>query len=93
MTPLIDVKKAAEYLGISISSVYELVEAGRLPHLRPSLGGRRILFEESDVADYRQSCRRIAPLVPVDSRDVSRFAGPQLPSKHDPRRRNGRAAF
>jgi excisionase family DNA binding protein len=86
-------KEAAEFLGLSISAVYELVYAGRLPHFRPSLKGGRTVLEESDVAEYRDSCRRLGATAPASSRDASRFARPQPISKHYPRRRDGVMPF
>lgn len=39
---------AASYLGYSVSSIYKMVKAGKLPvHRLP--GGRRLFFFESDL--------------------------------------------
>jgi excisionase family DNA binding protein len=84
------VKQAADVLGISAGAVYLLVDAGRLPHMRPSLGGRRIVLDEADVVAYRESCRKLGAPSSWNDDDVSRFSRPQPLSKHDPRRRNGR---
>lgn len=46
------VAEAATRLGISPSAVRTLVAAGKLPHHRPTLGGRRIVLAEADVERY-----------------------------------------
>lgn len=49
--------EAGARLGISARKVYELADTGELPHYRI---GRAVRFAESDVLEYRTSCRSAA---------------------------------
>ena len=52
MTP----KEAAQFLGISQSAVYALAAPrGPIPCVRPSLKGKRIIFDPADVQEYRMT--------------------------------------
>jgi len=44
---LLSVKELSERTGLSIWTIYELVERKRIPHLR--LGSRKIYFMEEDI--------------------------------------------
>jgi excisionase family DNA binding protein len=45
---------AAKRIGISVSKVYQLVAAGRISYYRV---GKKILFQDEDVAAFLSSCR------------------------------------
>ena len=59
-TPLgefpLTVREAALYLGVSIQTVYLLVERKQIPHLR--VMGRFIRFLKSDLEPFRASFKR-----------------------------------
>lgn len=49
----IQTEEAAEYLGISVSHLYKLTAAGKIPHYKPT--GKRIYFYVSDLNDFIRS--------------------------------------
>lgn len=57
--PLLTVAEVAERLRISPSLVYEMVQGGKLPHIRFGKPGRRgtIRVAEEDVAEMIASCK------------------------------------
>lgn len=54
---LLTVKDVAARLNVSISCVYQLIEAGKLPHHRIGLGRGAIRCSESDIAEFLASNR------------------------------------
>jgi excisionase family DNA binding protein len=46
----LDVKAAAEFLGLKVSYIYNLIHFGKLTAYRP--GGKRLLFKVSDLERY-----------------------------------------
>jgi excisionase family DNA binding protein len=46
----LDVKAAASYLKLKVSTVYNLVFYGKLPAYKP--GGKRLLFKVADLERY-----------------------------------------
>ncbi|KAA9155710.1 helix-turn-helix domain-containing protein [Delftia sp. BR1] len=54
---MIDAKTAAGMLGISDRTVYELAKSGRLHCYR---FGTAVRFEESDIEEYKKSCRSVS---------------------------------
>jgi excisionase family DNA binding protein len=54
--PLMTVKKAAKFLGVSPQTVYLWVERKQIPHLR--VMGRNIRFLKSDLEPFRASFRQ-----------------------------------
>jgi len=85
---LLDVDKAAEYLGLSRWSVYDLVKSGvlpvvRIPSVRADLGPRRTGNPKSRRRvlarpDFRQPLRKIL----LDKRDLDAFVD-GLPHERD----------
>jgi excisionase family DNA binding protein len=57
LVPLLDVRELATALALPIGSVYKLVEAGTIPHVRL---GARIRFETSAIEDWIANNRRSA---------------------------------
>jgi excisionase family DNA binding protein len=62
----VDVTQAAKLIGISPSKLYQLVASHQIAHYR--IGGK-IVFDESDLAAFRSSCRvpaiqRSSPPIP-----------------------------
>lgn len=62
---LLNVKKAADRLGISPATLYLLVAARRISHLRIGVGRGGIRFTDDQLAAYLQSCRVEPALAPV----------------------------
>lgn len=58
-------KEAAEYIGVSLSTVYELCEARRLGHSKVGLGRRKIVIPKEDADAYLASCR-VDPVDPAE---------------------------
>jgi excisionase family DNA binding protein len=54
--PLLTVREAAKYLGVSPHTVYLWVERKQIPHLR--VMGRNIRFLKSDLEPFRASFRQ-----------------------------------
>jgi excisionase family DNA binding protein len=54
--PLMNVKEAAKFLGVSPQTVYLWVERKQIPHLR--VMGRNIRFLKSDLEPFRASFRQ-----------------------------------
>ena len=54
--PLMSVKEAAKFLGVSPQTVYLWVERKQIPHLR--VMGRNIRFLKSDLEPFRASFRQ-----------------------------------
>jgi len=50
------VRQAATYLGVSVQTVYLLVERKQIPHLR--VMGRNIRFLRSDLAPFRATFKQ-----------------------------------
>jgi len=46
----LDVREAAAFLKLKVSSVYNLVCYGKLPAYKP--GGKRLLFKVADLEEY-----------------------------------------
>jgi excisionase family DNA binding protein len=73
---VLTVADVADRLQVSRSTIYFLVERGKLAHHRVGRGRGTIRFSEADVEDYLQSCRREreageAPTAPaVDLRNI-----------------------
>ena len=55
-----DVRKAAEYLGLSERAVRHLIELRKIPYRRPQ-GYRRIFFRQSDLDEWICSGELVAP--------------------------------
>jgi excisionase family DNA binding protein len=53
---LMTIKEAAAAMRISTAAVRALVKAGKVPHVRPTLGGRRVLLRSADVAAHVERC-------------------------------------
>lgn len=53
---LMKIKRVAERLNIGVSTVYLLVESGRLPHYRVAKGAIRV--SEEQIEEYLEGCRR-----------------------------------
>lgn len=70
---LLTVKDVAARLNVSLSCVYQLVEAGRLPHHRIGLGRGAIRCSESDLSEYLAGNR--------ESSQVSESARPPARTK------------
>lgn len=45
----ITVKELAKYLGVHTDTIYDLVKAGKIPHIRL---GRRIYFSQEAIDDW-----------------------------------------
>ena len=56
LEPLMRVKEAAKFLGVSPQTVYLWVERKQIPHLR--VMGRNIRFLKSDIEPFRASFRQ-----------------------------------
>lgn len=56
-----DVREAAKRLEVSVTLIYELCHAGKLPHARIGLGRGTIRIAESDVEAYLRSARVEGP--------------------------------
>lgn len=54
---LLTVADVANWLNISGSLVYQLVESGKIPVIRIGNGRGAIRFESRDIAVYIESCR------------------------------------
>jgi excisionase family DNA binding protein len=56
-------KQAAEYVGISLSMIYQLAEERRITHFRVGGKGKRgkLLFLPGDLDDFLASCRVTEP--------------------------------
>lgn len=54
---LLTVRDVAKRLNVSTSSVYALIQKGRLPHHRIGAGRGAIRVSEEDLAAYLESCR------------------------------------
>ena len=56
-------KQAAEYLGVSLSMIYQLAEERRITHFRVGGKGKRgkLLFLPRDLDDFLASCRVTEP--------------------------------
>jgi excisionase family DNA binding protein len=52
---MMTIKQAAEALGISVATVYQLCAARRIRHERPGLGRGRIRIPEAALEEYRQT--------------------------------------
>jgi excisionase family DNA binding protein len=52
----LNVKEAAEALGLDESTVYRLCRAHKIPHRRMGVRGGRITFTREDLAAYLASC-------------------------------------
>jgi excisionase family DNA binding protein len=53
---LLKVRQVAERLNVGVSTVYELLERGRLPHYRVAKGALRV--SEEQIATYLEGCQR-----------------------------------
>ncbi len=56
LEPLMSVKEAAKFLGVSPQTLYLWVERKQIPHLR--VMGRNIRFLRSDLEPFRASFRQ-----------------------------------
>ena len=66
---LLTVKQAAERLGISAATVYQLCSARRIRHERHGLGRGTIKIPEDALDEYRRSVTIEAPpLIPAGKR-------------------------
>ena len=54
---MLTVTDVAQWLSVSNSLVYQLVEAGKLPVYRIGNGRGAIRFQPQDISDYIESCR------------------------------------
>jgi excisionase family DNA binding protein len=54
---VLKVKEVAERLGVSPSTVYSLVEGGRIACHRIGLGRGSIRFTEAQVEEFLQTCK------------------------------------
>ena len=57
----INVGEAAEYLGITKSSLYKLTSKGKITHYKP--GGGKIYFYRSDLDEYARRGKVVADFV------------------------------
>jgi len=57
MTPLLDIKQAAEVLSISTSLVYQLVESGQLRAFRVGTGRGILRIRIEDIQAYLDDCQ------------------------------------
>ena len=58
MTPLLNVKEAAQLLNVTEATVYRLAKAGTLPHSRV---GRSIRFSSESLEEYIKTPAPVAP--------------------------------
>lgn len=49
---LLTTRQVMDALGLSRSAVYQLLDSGRLPSVRPSVGGKTRNVRASDLAEY-----------------------------------------
>jgi len=49
---LLTTRQVMDALGLSRSAVYQLLDSGRLPSVRPSIGGKTRNVRASDLAEY-----------------------------------------
>jgi len=65
---MLNVKRAAERVGVSTSLIYALCQEGRLAHLRLGRGGRRgcIRIRETDLDAFMEECKREPPEEPKE---------------------------
>lgn len=68
---MLSIAQAADRLGISPAAVRALVRAGRLRHYRPTLGGRRVVIAEADVAAHLEASQRQGIAVDIPLSRVS----------------------
>lgn len=68
MQPLLTVAMVAERLRVSRTTVYQLVESGRLSVHRIGGGRGAIRVNEGDLAAYLDSCREVPPSFPTPAR-------------------------
>ena len=54
---LLTVRQVADWLSISKSSVYQMVEAGKLPVIRLGLAKGSIRFEQGDIVEFLADSR------------------------------------
>jgi excisionase family DNA binding protein len=76
---MLTVKQVAERLNIAPQSVYQLIQAGKLPVHRFGAGRGTIRISQADLDQFIESCRQVA-----SPRDVPRVSRParQQPLKH-----------
>ena len=55
---LLTVGQVADWLNISKSSVYQMVEAGKLPVIRLGLAKGSLRFEQSDILEFLSNAKR-----------------------------------
>jgi excisionase family DNA binding protein len=63
---MLTVHEAAQRLGISISTLYDLVRQRRLGHHRVGVGRGRIMFQEQDLAAYLNATKVEAEALPQE---------------------------
>lgn len=56
---LLNVKEAAERLGVSVSYLNKLRLTGDGP-VFIKLGARRVVYDQADIAEWLQGCRRVS---------------------------------
>lgn len=66
---LLTVAHVADWLSVSVSLVYQIVESGKLPVYRIGNGRGAIRFRPEDVQTYLDSCRS-EKLPPTSTRKV-----------------------
>jgi excisionase family DNA binding protein len=69
----LDVKQAAERLGLSRSIVYQLAASGKLAHYKIGPNGGRIRFRPEDIAAYLEGCRVGGPAPPAPTPKRPRY--------------------
>lgn len=77
MSERLSVKEAAEQLGLSPKSVYDLISAGAIPCRRIGLKGGKIILDRCDVDTYWASCKGVAKVASPSS--TLRHIRPQSP--------------
>lgn len=75
------VEAAAKYLEIGTSTLYALVEQGRIAHYRIGARGRgKIHFDRADLDEFKRACRVEAK----DAMDPDPIPPPPRRPAHDP---------
>lgn len=46
-----NVREAAEFVGLSVHGIYSLTSQKRIPHYKPG-GGRRVMFKRSELEQW-----------------------------------------
>lgn len=74
----LSVKEAAESLGLSANSVYDLIAAGMLPCRRLGVKGGKIVIDKADVESYWESCKSQAKVTKEPKGALKHLRRPSL---------------